>query len=178
MTPVEQLLPALYRTTPQDAELQRVLFRLLEEAERDRDFTLEQLFPSTASGWGLELWERAWGIPVDGTQTVQRRRERILARVKGTGTTTLEVIRGIAESFSTYPVEVVEEPAQYRFSIWYVGTIGEVAHQEDLVAAINALKPAHLAWDVKYQQELECPVWVGCFPRQGDLSILWEVDCR
>ena len=98
--------------------------------------------------------------------------------MKGTGTTTLEVIRGIAESFSTYPVEVVEEPAQYRFSIWYVGTIGEVAHQEDLVAAINALKPAHLAWDVKYQQELECPVWVGCFPRQGDLSILWEVDCR
>ena len=65
MTPIEQLLPALYRQTSEDTELQRVLTWMLERAERDKNFTLDQLFPSTTSGWGLELWERAWGIPVD-----------------------------------------------------------------------------------------------------------------
>ena len=74
MTPIEQLLPALYRQTSEDTELQRVLTLMLEQAERDKDFTLEQLFPSTTSGWGLELWERAWGIPVDRTLSDQRRR--------------------------------------------------------------------------------------------------------
>lgn len=177
MTPIEQLLPALYRQTPEDTELQRVLTLMLEQAERDKDFTLEQLFPSTTSGWGLELWERAWGIPVDRTLSDQRRRDRILAKVKGTGTSTLEVIRAIAESFSPYPVEVMEEAALYRFVIWYLGTIGEVENKEDLVAVINELKPAHLQWEIKYRQEQDSNLFVGAFPRQGDRRIVWEVDC-
>ena len=177
MTPIEQLLPALYRQTSEDTELQRVLTLMLEQAERDKDFTLEQLFPSTTSGWGLELWERAWGIPVDRTLSDQRRRDRILAKVKGTGTTTLEVIKSIAESFAPYPVEVVEESALYKFVVWYLGTIGEVEHKQDLIDAINELKPAHLQWEIKYRQEQDSNLFVGAFPRQGDQRIVWEVDC-
>lgn len=177
MTPIEQLLPALYRQTSEDTELQRVLTLMLEQAERDKDFTLEQLFPSTTSGWGLELWERAWGIPVDRTLSDQRRRDRILAKVKGAGTTTLEVIKSIAESFAPYPVEVVEESALYKFVVWYLGTIGEVEHKQDLIDAINELKPAHLQWEIKYRQEQDSNLLVGAFPRQGDQRIVWEVDC-
>ena len=177
MTPIEQLLPELYRKTPEDRELQRVLTWMLERAERDKEFTLEQLFPSTTSGWGLELWERAWGIPVDRTLSGQRRRDRILAKVKGTGTTTLEVIRAIAERFAPYPVEVVEESARYRFVVWYLGTIGEVEHKQDLIDSINALKPAHLAWEIKYRMDQDSDIFVGSFPRQGDQRIIWEVDC-
>ena len=175
MMPLEGLLPALYRTTPQDQELQRVLMDMIARAERDKDVTIAQLFPSTTGGWGLELWERAWGIPVDLTQTDQRRRERILGKVKGTGTTTLEVIRGIAESFSTYPVEVVEDSALYRFVIWSIGTIGEVAHKEDLAAAVNELKPAHLDWEVKYRQTWPTPAYTACVPRIAETFLLRQV---
>ena len=177
MTPIEQLLPALYRQTPEDTELQRVLLDMLARAERDKDFTLEQLFPSTTSGWGLELWERAWGIPVDRTLSDQRRRDRILAKVKGTGTSTLEVIRAIAQSFSSYPAEVIEESALYKFVVWYLGTIGEVEHKQDLIDIINELKPAHLQWEIKYRQEQDSNLFVGTFPRQGDQRMVWEVDC-
>ena len=177
MTPIEQLLPALYRQTSEDTELQRVLTLMLEQAELDKDFTLEQLFPSTTSGWGLELWERAWGIPVDRTLSDQRRRDRILAKVKGTGTSTLEVIRAIAQSFSSYPAEVTEESALYKFVVWYLGTIGEVEHKQDLIDIINELKPAHLQWEIKYQQEQDSNLFVGAFLRQGDKRIVWEVDC-
>lgn len=177
MTPIEQLLPALYRQTPEDTELQRVLTEMLEQAERDKDFALEQLFPSTTSGWGLELWERAWGIPVDRTLSDQRRRDRILAKVKGTGTSTLEVIRAIAESFSPYRVKVTEEAALYKFVVWYLGTIGEVEHKQDLIDIINELKPAHLQWEIKYRQEQDSNLFVGTFPRQGDQRMVWEVDC-
>lgn len=178
MTPIEQLLPELYRQTPEDTELQRVLTLMLERAERDKDFTLEQLIPSTVSGWGLELWERAWGIPVDRTLSDARRRDKILAKVKGTGTSTLELIRAIAQSFSSFPAEVVEEPALYRFMIWYLGTIGEVENKADLVAAVNEIKPAHLDWEIRYRQTMDSGVYLGIFPRQGDSKILWEVDCR
>ena len=176
MTPIELLLPGLYRQTSEDTELQRVLTWMLERAERDKDFTIAQLFPSTTSGWGLELWERAWGIPVDRTLNDKRRRDRILAKIKGTGTTTLEVIRAIAESFSPYPVEVIEESAMYRFIIWYIGTAGEVEHKQDLIDAVNELKPAHLDWEVRYRIETLSKIYVANLPRQGD-RVIWRVDC-
>lgn len=177
MTPTELLLPGLYWQTPEDAELQRVLAQMMARVERDKEFTLQQLFPSTTSGWGLELWERAWGIPIDRTQSDERRRARILGKIKGTGTTTLAVILAIAQSFSPYPVEVVEQAELYRFVIWYLGTVGEVEHKEDLIAAINELKPAHLDWEIRYKQTQDTPIYVGAFPRQGDTMMMWEVDC-
>ena len=55
MKPFIQELPRHYGRSPQDTELQRVLELMVAQAEADKDFTLEQLFPSTASGWGLEI---------------------------------------------------------------------------------------------------------------------------
>ena len=73
---------------------------------------------------------------------------------------------------------MVEEAELYRFVVWYLGTVGEVAHKEDLIAAVNELKPAHLDWEIKYKQTQDSPIYVGAFPRQGDTMILWEVDCK
>ena len=69
MTTVEKLLPAFYLLTTQHAELQRVIFNVLRRADNDMAFTLRQLFPSTASGWGLDIWEEAYGIPTDRTNS-------------------------------------------------------------------------------------------------------------
>lgn len=179
MTPTELLLPELYRRTPEDAELQRVLAWMMARVEQDKDFTLEQLFPSTATGWGLELWEPGPGAsPSTAPRATPAAPGQDRPKVKGTGTTTLEVIRAIAQSFSPYRAEVVEEAELYRFVVWYLGTVGEVAHKEDLIAAVNELKPAHLDWEIKYKQTQDSPIYVGAFPRQGDTMILWEVDCK
>ena len=176
MRSLESMLPGFLAATLQDRELQRVLGQAVERLAQDKELTLEQLFPSTASGWGLELWERAWGIPVDRTQSDARRRDRILAKVKGTGTTTLEVIQGVAQSFAPWPAEVVEESDQYRFVIWYTGTIGEVPHKEDLEAVVNELKPAHLDWTVKYRQNVRTSVYTGCLSRRSDVILLRQVN--
>ena len=88
MTVLIRQLPQHYQRSPQDAEIQRALSLPARQAGRDVEETFRQLLPSTAGGWGLELWERAYGIPVDPTQSDERRRQRILAKVKGTGVTT------------------------------------------------------------------------------------------
>lgn len=66
MKPLIQELPEHYQVSSQDAELQRVLTLLAEDAEAALDFTLDQLFPSTASGWGLALWEDGLRHPPGG----------------------------------------------------------------------------------------------------------------
>lgn len=167
-----QELPRHYGRSPQDGELQRVLEHMAARAEADRDFTLEQLFPSTASSWGLALWEKAWGLRREAGQTEEQRRARVLAKIKGVSTTTAERIRGIAQVFSHSRVEVEERSAESRFVIWYVETIGEIDNYGDLAAIVNELKPAHLAWQVKYRETFQTRGYVGMVPREGETFIL------
>ena len=187
MTELIRELPAHYAHSPQDAELQRALGLLVDQLQADKARTLRQLHPSTASGWGLELWERAYGIAVDDTQPEERRRARVLAKVKGVGVTTVERLLGIASAFSASAVEIVEFFDQYRFEIWYTETIGPVRYPDDLAAMVNELKPAHLAWDVKYRQTVPAAACAGTLERSAEYFVLrqqpmelpkWPVDIR
>ena len=111
-----------------------------------RDGLLEQLNVTTAT-WGLEAWERALGIAVDVGRPVEYRRTRVMSKLRGQGTTTVAMIKNVAESFSNGAVEVVEHPEEYRFDIKFVGTVGIPPNLDDLTAAIAEIKPAHLAYD-------------------------------
>lgn len=152
MTPLEQLLPALYRTTPQDRELQRVLLDMVAKVAADQDTAIAQLFPSTADRRGLELWERAYGIHIQTGQSIQQRRARILAKVKGTGTTTVARVQGMAEAY--WPDCLVEEiTGEYLLRIVIVmrgDQVGYVPYLSDFWSAINELKPAHLAAELAW----------------------------
>ncbi len=152
MTPLEQLLPALYHTTPQDRELQRVLLDMVAKVAADQDATIAQLFPSTANGRGLELWERAYGIPIQTGQSLQQRRARVLAKVKGTGTTTVARVQGMAEAY--WPDCLVEEvTGEYLLRIVIVmrgDQVGYIPYLSDFWSAINELKPAHLASELAW----------------------------
>lgn len=172
MKPFIQELPRHYGRSSQDAELQRVLELLAARAEADKEFTLEQLFPSTASGWGLELWEAAYGLRRETGQTEEQRRARVLAKIKGTGATTVERLRGIAQVFSPSRVEIEERSAESRFVIWYVETIGEIANRADLTAIVNELKPAHLAWEIRYRETFRTWGYAGMVPREAETFIL------
>lgn len=169
-------LPRHYQTSPQDTELQRALTTLLAQVQTDLDFTLKQLIPSTASGWGLALWETAYGIRPQAGADEDQRRSRVLAKLQGTGMTTVHKLKSIAQSFWPGSVEVVEHYASYAFEVWLVGTAGPIDDEAGLIDAINELKPAHLDWVVKYLLAQKSPIYMGALPRQGD-KIIWKVDC-
>ena len=169
-------LPRYYQDSPQVSELERVLGEQAGALRVSESDTLAQLWVDTAT-WGLDLWEQALGLPAGRTMEETRRRARVLAKVKGTGSTTVERLMGIAAAFSTSAVEIVERFDQYRFEIWYTETIGPIQSPEDLAAIVNELKPAHLAWEVKYREETRTQVRLGTLPRQGD-RIVWKVECR
>lgn len=142
-------LPDFYRSVP-FAELQRVLGEMVRRASADLDFAMAQLWPQTASGWGLELWETAYGIPVEVDKDVDFRRTRIISKLRGQGTPTAELIRAVAASFVNGEVDIVEQPDQYTFVVKFVSIMGVPPNVEDLTAAINEIKPAHLAFVYEY----------------------------
>lgn len=105
-----------------------------------------QLDIETAT-WGLPIWERKYGLPVEVDRPLSFRRSRVKAKMRGLGTTTAESIQNVAASFSGGEVEVTEIPEEYRVAIHFVGAIGLPPNLADLKAAIGEIIPAHLAVD-------------------------------
>ena len=111
-----------------------------------RDGLFDQLNVETAT-WGLETWERALGLTVDVSKPYDYRRSRIKSKLRGQGTTTVAMIQSVAESFSNGQVDVIEQPGAYHFDVKFTGTIGIPPNMDDLTAAIEEIKPAHLEYD-------------------------------
>jgi len=140
-------LPSRFQNSPEMVDIQKALGILVNLVEKERDLLLLQCNVETAT-WGLDLWEKEYGIATDKTKPYDFRRSRIKAKMRGQGTTTVEMIKNVAESFVNGLVDVVEHNEEYRFDVNMVSVIGVPPNMEDLRSAIEEIKPAHLAYEI------------------------------
>lgn len=108
-----------------------------------------QCFIETST-WGLEFWEKFLGITFNEPQTLECRRDVIKSKIRGSGTTTVNLIKDVASAFSNGEVEITENIAPYIFEVKFTGTKGVPQNLEELKESINAIKPAHLAVTYKF----------------------------
>ncbi|ERT59347.1 putative phage tail protein [Megasphaera vaginalis (ex Srinivasan et al. 2021)] len=100
---------------------------------------LQQFFVETAT-WGLGLWERYLGIAINDDDTIGIRRDRIMLKLCGTGTSTLSAMEKIVNTYgSGY---IVEYNNQYYFNI-YIST-NKKRDLQEMRRQIMLYKPAHL----------------------------------
>jgi uncharacterized protein YmfQ (DUF2313 family) len=121
----------------------------LEDQQGDLSAVLDQAFVDSAT-WGLDRWETELGIIPPAGQPYDQRRTVILSRIRGTGTVTMELIKRVANSFENSEIEVTQSPALYTFTVAFVDVLGLPPNIGDLQAAIEAIKPAHLAVVYEY----------------------------
>ena len=142
-------LPTYYHDIKQMKELQRTLGYEVGAGSYALKDLLNQFFIQTAT-WGLDRWEKVYGITTDKSRSYEYRREVILAKLRGFGTTTKDMIKNVAIAFSGGEVEIQEYPSEYRFVIQFVGVKGIPQNMAGLISAIDEIKPAHLAYSFKY----------------------------
>lgn len=92
-------LPEYYRGVPEMEALQASAGAACGEiayalADSDDQKTLD------SATWGLARWERMLGLTTDTNKSYATRREMIKAKLRGSGTTTPEMIRRTASAFS------------------------------------------------------------------------------
>lgn len=119
---------------------------MLQAAIKD---LLDQLFVETAT-WGLEYWERYVGLEVDKNEILVNRRSCIMTRLRGQGTTTVEMIKNVCMSFTGGEVDVIEHTERYAFTIKFISIKGIPGNIEYLRGAIEEIKPAHLGFSFEY----------------------------
>lgn len=72
-----------------------------------------QLFVSTAT-WGLDRWEKFLDIPTDYTQTYESRRQKILRKLQGSQTVTLEFLTKLVNLYvADGQAVVIDHPDTY-----------------------------------------------------------------
>lgn len=143
------LLPDYYKGNQTMEELQSILSKDINQLAAKFSETIDQCFVNTATAL-LSRYEKIHGIQVDVSKTDEFRRERIRAKIRGTGTVTKQMIKEVAKSYSGGEVEVLENPSEYGFVIRFVGTKGIPANMGDLILTIEEIKPAHLRYTFEY----------------------------
>ncbi len=141
------LLPDDYRKSVAVVELQSAIEQAGTAAELAVEDVMAQLFLDTAT-WGLTYWEKMYGIEGDVKKSYEIRRSVVRAKMRGVGTTTVEMMKNVAESFVNGEVEVIEENHLYQFQIKMLSVIGIPPNMEDLKQAIEEIKPAHLGYGI------------------------------
>ncbi len=146
---LKDLLPENYSKSPEVAGLQEAIDYYAEKIKSDKDDFFGQLRVKTAT-WGLAPWEKSLGIETDISASYEFRRERIRAKMRGTGTITKEMIEQTAAAYSGGEVEIIEFPETSSFAVKFVGILGIPGNMEDLTLTIEEIKPAHLAFTFEY----------------------------
>jgi len=142
------MLPNYYQNTNAEA----VIDTLGAEFDAERElilFVIDQIFAACASLWGLERWEVDLGLESYAGKPDEQRRSRIISKLRGEGTVTINLIKNVAESYDGGTVDVTEQPELYQITITFVDTRGVPPNIEDLKEAIEEIIPAHL--EVIYQ---------------------------
>lgn len=136
-------LPEDYQKSAEVIEIQEGIGGVWLEIKSDIEDLKAQLDLETAT-WGLVFWEMDYGIETDLSKDYNARRSVIKAKRRGTGTTTVEMIKNTAESFVNGEVDVEEHNEEYYFNVIMVSVIGIPPNMEDLKKTIEEIKPAHL----------------------------------
>lgn len=142
-------LPPYWHQVVEMVAMQRALGCQSGRFLYDMKKTKEQGNISSAT-WGLDLWEKDYGLMTDHDKSFVFRRERLLAKMRGMGTTTLQSIINMASAFAGGEAKIIEYPSEYRFVIRFVGVKGVPANMNDLIASVEEIKPAHLAYSFEY----------------------------
>lgn len=115
----------------------------LDRSNLSADDLLNQLFVETAT-WGLEHWERIFGIETVLNKPINERRYFLLAKMRGYGSMTKKKLAEVAGAFYGGDVVITDEPESYRVRVKFVSSYGVPPNLDDVAKALGELIPAHL----------------------------------
>lgn len=139
-------LPEYYQGSKETIAIQKAFQPEVDVWWAARDDVLLQLNPKTAT-WGLRYWEQAFDLPVDADRTLSQRRSRIIARIRGLGTTTVQRLKTVVETFCPgCEVAIVEHYSEYVVEIRLTMTDEAIGDMDGLCAELGLIMPAHLGW--------------------------------
>lgn len=141
----------------------------------------EQVYVGSAT-WGLQRWEKVLGLATNLRKPYDSRRATIKARLQVCATCTPALLATLATTTTGVEAIVVEDTANYEFTITFIGAYGVPMNMQVLKDAVEIAKPAHLAVNYKYKyvtwNELKPYTWDELSPYTWDGLRVMEITQR
>ena len=142
-------------------DLQGILDGFIEQLSTDLDKTVDNCFILSADDL-LARYEKICGIPTNTSLSDQIRAEAIIAKLRGTSTCTIQALKNVISSYFT-DAGVKEDYTNYFFSVLFSGSFGDTDRVQSLIKDIDAVKPAHLNYELRYQDSENGTGYVGSY---------------
>ncbi|EML1138429.1 YmfQ family protein [Clostridioides difficile] len=135
-------LPSFYNNSI-TSKIQEAYDIELSTLRETYDDTFDQFFVDTAT-WGLDYWENILSIKNRFDLSIEDRRSNIKAKMRGKGTTTIEVIKAISEAYTKTDVDVEVFSNLFSFTLSFITNNCSYNTILELDKKIEEIKPAHL----------------------------------
>lgn len=149
MTEDRTRVPAYYYDDPSTAAILNALDRAGEWLLTAVEDHLQQMDVTTAT-WGLPLWEARHGIVLVDTADIDARRSAVMAKIRGMGTATAELVQTVADAWKNGAVLVGE--TAHGILLTFAGQHGIPDDIDALIETVRAVIPAGLLieYDFRY----------------------------
>ena len=141
---LESMVPAFIREDPILHSFYAAVAPELEAAGVAVAELPKQIWPHLVTK-GIARLEKVFGLATDPSLPLESRRSALVARLRGSGTSTMAQVKAIAESFSNGGVAITERFEDYTVEIEFTNSLGVPTFLEELKKTIRASIPAHLA---------------------------------
>ena len=119
-----------------------------EYAEQKLDeFVNNSYLHSIADEKAVEVYEKIFNIKIFGD--LETRRSMLIAKLRGVGATTPNLVQNVAESFTYGEVEVRQDYAKYTVHIKFISEKGLPKNLDAIKKSLSEIIPAHL--DIVYE---------------------------
>ncbi|WP_254220635.1 putative phage tail protein [Clostridioides difficile] len=144
----------------------------LETLRETYDDTFDQFFVDTAT-WGLDYWENILSIKNRCDLSIEDRRSNIKAKMRGKGTTTIEVIKAIGEAYTKTNVDVKVFSNLFSFTLSFITNDCSYSTILELDKKIEEIKPAHL--EHKFERVLynQNGLYAGAMTSTGEIVTIY-----
>ena len=124
----------------------------------------DQVVPQTAT-WTLDYWERQYGIVPEPSWSNSRRRENIINKMQSKGPMNPARLVNIASVAAGFPARIVENTGKNQFTL-YISATQDMVNETAVKEAVDKSKPAHLFYNIIYEQYVEGGIYSGGHIRQ------------
>lgn len=141
-------LPPYYQESPEANAIMRGNASEIERKRAEAQDLLDQMFVSTAT-WGLDYWDRVLDLAPAPRMSTRKRRERIIAKLRGAAPATIGYLTNLVNSFVQNGDAHIEEHAtEYTFNAVIPIDGKNKIDTGDIYGAIEEVKPAHLNFGI------------------------------
>ena len=154
---IKDNLPDFVTKTKQMADLIRAEQPELDRIEGKAAASLEEFFAGTFTETTAEKWEELMGFSPAPAWEIERRRERVRARLLSTSPISKTEFRAIVENAAGTEVQITEEADNYTITIKFVGIYGVSPYLDDIKLELERIRPFHLqiAYEWVYVQHTQ-----------------------